>query len=250
MTRVTAIMLGAVLAVACTGTAGWAAESNAGQPDPVYDGRPLTQWLKSIQDRDKDMADAFDAIQGLGPLAWPAVPDLVRIVGAPFTPIQAGVDETDVVISKLDDIEVRAKAVDALASMGGAASASADVLIEWALTVRVVPGNLETVERQSLFIDLVASDILERMRVAGVVAEFGPGAASAVADLLASTNADRRKFGVAILSERALPVAADMLKSAKCENRELGFAMFADMWPVIAPAHLVQLKSILGCQGN
>ena len=57
--------------------------------EPSYQGRSLSDWLKAIHDRDEDMMPlAFEAIRSLGPDAWAAVPELKRVVAAPFAPIQ------------------------------------------------------------------------------------------------------------------------------------------------------------------
>ena len=44
------------------------------------------------------------------------------------------------------------------------------------------------------------TSVLERMRVAGAVAQFGPDAAVAVTALLSSPDDESRKLGVAIMS--------------------------------------------------
>ena len=88
------------------------------------------------------------------------------------------------------------------------------------------------------------------MRVAGAVARFGPAAVPTVVALLKSPDGEKRKLGVAILSENALPIAAHLLKSRNCEDRKSGIAIFADMWLVMAKDHLAKLKEFarLPCQ--
>jgi hypothetical protein len=219
------------------------------QLEPMYQGEPLSHWLKSIRDRDDTIVLAFEAIRDLGPDAWPAVEELTRIVAEPFTPVRIGVDQDNVIASKLSSIRLRADAIDALTAIGEAAASSAAPLIQWALTVRVIPINLDR-EGNELFVDLITLDVLERMRVAGAVARFGPAAAPAIVALLKSPDGEKRKLGVAILSENALPIAASLLTSRNCEDRKRGIAILADMWPVVAKEHLAELKAALVCNAN
>jgi hypothetical protein len=216
--------------------------ASATQHEPTYMGKPLSYWLKSLRNRDSEIEDAFDAIRALGPDARAAVPELTRIIGEPFAPIQLGIDERDSIRSKLLDIGRRAESIDALASIGEAAATSSAVLIQWALTIRVVPGEKSSAEDQERFIELVTLDVLERMRVAGAIAQFKRRAIPAVAALLASPDDEERKLAVAILAENALPIAAELLKSENCEEREVGIAILVDMWPVVAREHLIALK--------
>ena len=65
------------------------------------------------------------------------------------------------------------------------------------------------------------TSVLERMRVAGAVAQFGPDAAVAVTALLSSPDDESRKLGVAITSEDTLAIARPLLKSRNCEERKL-----------------------------
>lgn len=246
-------MIGMALLMAITATSGWAEglyntkAASAVQREPTYMAKPLSYWLRSIRNRDSEMELAFDAIRALGPDARAAVPELTRIVAEPFTPVQIGVDKRDLTLSKLFDIQLRADAIDALAAIGEAAAPSSATLIQWALSVRVIPAHTGNIEDDELFIDLVAVDVLERMRVAGAVAEFGRGALPAVVMLLASTDDEERKLAVAILSENALPIAAALLKSWDCEDRKLGIAILVDMWPVVPRDHLIELKSTVVC---
>ena len=92
--------------------------------------------------------------------------------------------------------------------------------------------------------------MLERMRVAGAVARFGPDAAPVIVALLKSPDDEKRKLGVAILSDGALPIVADLLKSRKCEDRKRGIAILADMWRIVAKEHLAALKTALVCDAN
>jgi len=250
--KVTAV----IVMVAVVATASWSAEeqqidktSIETQREPMYQGEPLSHWLKSIRDRDDTVVLAFDAIRDLGPDAWPAVEELTRIVAEPFTPVRIGVDQDNVIAAKLSSIRLRADAIDALTAIGEAAASSAAPLIQWALTVRVIPIKLDR-EGNELFVDLITLDVLERMRVAGAVARFGPAAAPAIVALLKSPDGEKRKLGVAILSENALPIAASLLTSGNCEDRKRGIAILADMWPVVAKEHLAELKAALVCNAN
>jgi hypothetical protein len=230
--------------VAVSAMVSWSAEA---QHEPTSQGHPLSYWLKSIQDRDDKIVLAFDAIRNLGPDASSAVEELTRIVVEPFTPVRIGIDGDDVVAPKLLSIYLRGEAIDALTAIGAAAASSSESLIQWALTVRVIPVNLDHLKDSRLFVDLITLDVLERMRVAGAVARFGPDAAPAIAALLKSPDGERRKLGVAILSEDALPLAARLLKSRNCEDRKRGIAILADMWPIVAKEHIAELNAALGC---
>ena len=90
-------------------------------------------------------------------------------------------------------------------------------------------------------------DVLERMRVAGAVAQFSPGAPLVVAELLKSPDSEASKLGVAILSEHALPIATALMKSRDCSDQKLGLKMLFDMWPVVAKEHLLDLNDLLPC---
>ena len=257
MTRWIGRVTGVIFMVAVSAMVSWSAEEpqipkRAGetQREPTYQGEPLSYWLRSIRDRDDKILLAFDAIRDLGPDAWTAVEELTRIVAEPFTPVSIGVDQDDVIAPKLLSIHLRADAIDALTAIGDAAASSAVPLIQWALTVRVIPINLDNLEDNRLFIDLITIDVLERMRVAGAVARFGPDAAPAIVALLKSPDGEKRKLGVAILSENALPLAAYLLKSRNCEDRKRGIAILADMWLVVAKEHLGNLKAALVCNAD
>ena len=257
VTRSIWIITGLIFMIAVSAMLGWSAEeqqndktASAAQREPMYQGKPLSYWMTSIRDRDEKILLAFDAITELGPDAWPAVEELTRIVAEPFTPVRIGLDRGDVIAPKLLSIHLRADAIDALTAIGKAAASSAAPLIQWALTVRVIPMNLDNVKDHELFVDLITLDVLERMRVAGAVARFGPAAAPAIVTLLKSPNDEKRKLGVAILSENALPIAADLLKSRNCEDRKRGIAILADMWPVVAKEHLAALRAAFVCDAN
>src|SRR5207245_1250920 len=107
-------------------------------------------------------------------------------------------------------------------AIGPPAAPSTPRLIQWALMARVIPMDVNSREDEELYIDLVAIDILERMRVAGTVAQFGKSALLPVAISLASQDDEERKLAVAILSEHAPVIAASLLKSDNCESRQLG----------------------------
>ncbi len=242
--------------VAVSAMAAWSAEqqqidktASTLQLEPTPE-EPLSYWLRSIRERDDQILLAIDAIRDLGPDAWPAVEELTRIVSEPFTPVRIGVDSDDVIAPKLSSIHLRAEAIDALTAIGEAAASSAGPLMQWALTVRVIPTSLDNVKNDELFVDLLTLDVLERMRVAGAVARFGPAAAPAIVALLESPDGEKRKLGVAILNDNALPIAANLLKSRTCGDRERGLAILADMWPVVAKDHLAELKASLICNAG
>jgi hypothetical protein len=254
VTRSIGRVSGLIFMVAVSAMVSWSAEEQQidktaveTRHEPTSQGHPLSYWLKSIQDRDDKIVLAFDAIRNLGPDASSAIEELTRIVVEPFTPVRIGIDGDDVIAPKLFSIYLRAEAIDALSAIGEAAASSSEPLIQWALTVRVIPVNLDHLKDSRLFVDLITLDVLERMRVAGAVARFGPDAAPAIAALLKSPDGERRKLGVAILSEDALPLAARLLKSRNCEDRKRGIAILADMWPVVAKEHIAELNAALAC---
>jgi hypothetical protein len=219
--------------------------------EPAYFNKPLSYWLGVIRDRDeKKIALAFEAIRGLGPDAWAAVPDLTRLVAAPFTPIHIGKDSHEMIAAKLYDITLRDEAIDTLTVIGESSSTATLSLVRWALTQRVVPGIMRNEDDDELFIELVMMDTEQRMRVAGAISEFGPDAAPVIAALISSQDAEKRKLGVAILSEGALPIAAEMLRSGKCEERVLGFQILKDMELVVAKPYIDELMRRLVCDAN
>lgn len=218
--------------------------------DPIAFGEPLSSWMKTIRDKDLDKSDmAFEAIISLGPAAWRAVPELTKIVAAPFIPIQLGKDTRSEIQMKLLDINRRAGAVDALGAIGPAAASSAEDVIRWGLTLRMTAPDVPAT-RDRLYIDLVGIDILERMRVAGAVARFGPGASGVVQELVESSDNERRKLSAAILNEDTITIARDLMNSENCENRLLGLSLISAMWPVVAKEHLTNLKEVLSCPAS
>ena len=254
VTQAIARITGVIFMIAISAMASWSAEeqriNNAAGETPresMYQGKPLSYWLRSLRDRDDKIVLALDAMTDLGPDAWPAVEELTRIVAEPFTPVRIGEDLRDVVAAKLSSIRLRSGAIDALTAIGEAAASSTLPLIQWALAVRVIPINLDILSDNELFVDLLTIDVLERMRVAGAVARFGPAAAPAVAALLKSSDDEKRKLAVAILSENTLPIVAHLLKSRNCQDQRRGIAILADMWPVVAKDHLTELKTALVC---
>lgn len=216
------------------------------QQDPIVLGAPLSHWIEVIRNRNtEELGVAYTAITALGPDASSAVPDLARIVDEPFSPIQLGKDDRREVLSKLKNIFIRGGAVDSLGAIGAAAAPSAHAVIEWSLTIRVLSQDASLAD--PLFIDLVTMDVLERMRGAGAVAQFGIGAADRVQELIESGDSERRKFAVAILNEESLPIASNLMRSNNCRERELGLAVLADMWPVVPAIHLDTLTAELSC---
>jgi hypothetical protein len=230
MTRAVARLLGLifVIAIVANGKALGAQQT----PWIVCDERGLSLIADGLGDREA------------------AVPELARIVAEPFKPIAIGVDSDELIASKLVDIQCRADAIDALGVIGEAAAPASAALIDWALMMRVIPPETLNRKDDKLFIDLITIDVLERMRVAGAVARFGPGSASAIAASLKSPDGERRKLAVAILNEKALPIAAALLKSGSCADRELGVAVLADMWPVAPRAHILDLREGLVCDAR
>src|SRR5262245_66345985 len=74
--------------------------------EPTYQGKTLNYWLKSIRDRNEELIPlAFDAIRALGSDARAAVPELTRVVAAPFAPIRLGIDSDEVAVAKPNDLE-------------------------------------------------------------------------------------------------------------------------------------------------
>jgi hypothetical protein len=176
--------------------------------------------------------------------AWVAVPDLTRLITAPFAAIRVGLDSHEVIASKLYDIAVRAEAIDILRWIGEPGAPATAALIQWALTSRVAREPKRGLEEDNqLFIELVAMDAEQRMRVAGAVATFAPDAFPMVVRLLTSSDAAKRKLGVAILSQDALPVAAELLRSNVCEERETGLLILKDMDLVVPQPYLDELAN-------
>jgi hypothetical protein len=219
--------------------------------EPKYLGKPLDYWLQVLHDRNDEMISlAFDAIRGLGPQARAAVPELTALVAAPFTPIRIGKDSPKVIARKLYDIEVRAGAIDALSAIGESASSASAPLVAWALTPRVIPEAIRNSDDEELFIELVMMDTEQRMRIAHAVGELGPDASEIIASLVSSPDPIRRKFGVAILDEGALPIASKLLRSRKCDDRVLGLTILKDMDLVVARPYLDWLQNRTMCETN
>jgi hypothetical protein len=213
-----------------------------------YLGKPFSYWLRTLESRDgSQMEQAFDAMVWFGPDARNAVPTLTTIVAEPFAPIQLGADSEQEILLKVENIHRRSGAVDSLAAIGEAAAPSTRTLIEWALKARVLPPETRSAGTDAVYVDLVAIDVLERMRVAGAIAQFGAQAAPAVQEALESGNPEARKLSVAILNSGALPIAADLVKSPTCDGRALGLAMLKDMWPVMGAEHLMALNQMFSC---
>ena len=223
----------------------------ASDDESKYLGKPLSYWLQVLRERNEEMISlAFDAIRGLGPQARAAVPELTALVAAPFTPIRIGKDSPKLIAKKLYDIEVRAEAIDALAAIGESASPATDPLIRWALTTRVIPEDIRNSDDEELFIELVMMDTEQRMRIAGAVGELGPDASEIIAALVSSSDPIKRKFGVAILNEGALPIASKLLRSRKCDQRTLGLTILKDMDLVVARPYLDWLQNRIVCEAN
>jgi len=214
------------------------------QDDPIVFGHPLSYWINSIHERDENMEMAFDAIVELGPKAWRAVPELTRIVAKPFVPIRVDRDSRSELHAKLLDIHLRAGAVDGLGAIGEAGAAAAETVIRWGMTLRTVAPEDRPVSN-SLVIELIGIDVLERMRAAGTVARFGPAAARPVQKLLESPDNEERKFSAAILNDTAVPIAAELMHSESCKDRRLGLSILSGMWPVVAREHLITLGELL-----
>ena len=215
-----------------------------------YQGKPLAYWLNVLADRDEEaMLPALDAVRFLGPDARTAVA-LTRVVTAPFDPIRIGQDSDDLMASKLIDIELRSEAIDILASMGETASSATGPLIDWAVTMRVIPPDIRNSADDERFIDLVTMDAEKRIQVVIAIAEFGDAALPAIAAVLKSPDAAKRKLAVAILGEDALTIAGDLLRSRDCDDARLGIAILGDMEPVVAKPHLTELRNRLVCYAN
>jgi hypothetical protein len=250
-------VMGVIVAglVALTPSTGAAQESNVPEIRSVderqYQGRSLSYWLKVIRDRDDArISIAFDAIRSMGPNGWPAIPELTRLVAAPYSPIRIGRDSDEEIACKLYDIELRSQAIDVLASIGEAASQATAEVIRWALTIRVVPEEMLTRDADQRFVDLVMLDAEYRMRIIAAIAEFGPPARPILARLLKSPDADTRKLSVMILGPDALPIAGDLLKSENCDDKYLAIRILSDIEPLAPRAYLSELKEMLVCSAD
>lgn len=224
--------------------------STTHQDDPISMGKPLSYWISVIRNRDNEGYErAFEAIFELGPKASPAVPELTAIIDAPFEPVRIGQDSPQEIRGKLIDIHIRAGAIDSLGSIGAAAASSAEPAIRWGLTARVIAPDAESA-RNRLYIELVGVDVIERMRVAGVIARFGVGGAGAIQKLLDSPDGEKHKFAAAILNEAAVTIATELMQSPRCEQRRTGLSLLTGMWPVVSRDHLSMLHNALGCAEN
>jgi HEAT repeat protein len=219
--------------------------------EPSYQGKPLSYWLEIIRDRDEDgMPLAFDAIRYLGPGAQSAVPALIEIVTAPFSPIRLGRDSDELILAKLCEIELRSEAIDTLAAIGEGASSATISLLDWAVTVRVIPARIRNADTDERFIDLVTMDVEKRIQIIVAIAEFGEAAVPTLVRILKSPDAEKRKLAVAILGEEALTVTSDLLRSRDCEDVRPGITILNDMEPVVARAYLTELRNMLVCYAN
>jgi len=219
--------------------------------DLKYQGKTLDEWLKAIRDRDeRTMALAFDALRRLGPEAKNAVPDLTKVVSAPFTPIEIGKDSDYAIVTKLYDIEVRSEAIDALAAIGNAASPATLPLIDWALTIRVVPSSIRNREEYERFVSLVTLDAEYRIMVLHTIRQFGDPAIPTVTRLLRSSDPEKRKLAVLVLGTDVLPIIQNLMNSNDCEKEQLGTTLLGDMDSLVAKAYLSQLKRMVACQAN
>jgi hypothetical protein len=140
--------------------------------------------------------------------------------------------------------------MDALSFIGEEAAPATIPLIQWALTRRVLPATRANIDDDELFAELVTMDVEQRMRVAGVVAEFGPVVVPMVEKLLRSPEPEKRKLAVAILSADVLPIVADLLRSPDCDDKRLGIVILTDMELVVAKEYLIELKKMLVCDAN
>jgi hypothetical protein len=136
---------------------------------------------------------------------------------------------------------VRTEAIETLAWIGEPAAPATSALVDWALTERVAWGTTKSAADRELFIELVAMDAEQRMRVAGAVSGFGPAASPIVAKLLTSYDSSKRKLAVAILSQDALPIATELLRSDACDERELGILVIKDMDLVVEQSQIDEL---------
>jgi hypothetical protein len=210
----------------------------------TYQGKPIVFWLKALRSRNEDLlSGAFEAIRSLEKDAWVAVPDLTRVVAAPFVPIDSVKDSPETIAAKLYDIAVRNEAIDTLAWIGEPAASATTALVHWALTEHVRLSILKQPDDKEFFIELVTMDAEQRIRVARAVAAFGPATSPAVAKLLTSPDASKRKLAVAVLDQDALPIAAELLRSRLCEDRQLGLLVLKDMDLVVSQAHIAQLAT-------
>src|SRR4030095_13666287 len=94
---------------------------------------------------------------------------------------------------------LRSQAINAVATIGEAASSATMPVIDWALAIRVVPGRIENKEAYEMFVDLVTLDVEYRMTALNAVHHFGNAVNPIVKRLLKSPDAESRKVAVLIL---------------------------------------------------
>lgn len=219
--------------------------------EPNYQGKPLSYWLMAIRNRDaKLMPTAFDAIRALGPGAQAAVPELTRVISAPFAPIEVEKDSDDLIYDKIDDIQTRAEAMDALGAIGAAAAPAAMPIIMWALAERFTPPETGGEDNDARFMALIGLDYEQRLQAVVVVSQLGEGTIPTVAALLRSSDPEKRKFAVAVLGEDALPVVSALLKSSSCKDKQLGIDILTDLAPMVGETYVEALKSRVVCDAD
>jgi hypothetical protein len=212
--------------------------------NPNYQGKALNDWLPILETGDEEgLARAFQAMRYFGPDGKTAVPALTAIVSAPFMPIRLGKDSDEAILSKLYDIELRAEAMDALASMGAAAASATIPLIDWAVTVRVVPSKIRNAADHERFVDLVTMDAEQRIQAVLAIAEFGDAAVPMLRELLKSPIVEKRKLAVAALGAEALTMAGGLLKSPDCSDARLGMTILGDIEAIVAPPYHTYLRN-------
>ena len=135
-------------------------------------------------------------------------------------------------------------------AIGEAAAGTAEPVIRWGLTTRVIALEDRPRSTDGLLIGLIGVDVLERMRAAGTVARFGVKAAGPVQALIESDDNERRKFAAAIMNEQTVDLASRLMNSSDCKNRKLGLSLLSAMWPVVAKEHLEVLLEIVDCAEN
>jgi hypothetical protein len=234
-----------------TGSNPSVSDRSAPMNEPTYQGKKLNYWIKAIRNHNEELMPlAFDAIRALGPDARAMVPELIRLVAAPFTPIQLGIDSDEVVADKLYDMQVRSEAIDTLAYIGEGAASATLPLVNWALTVRVMPSRTNSTEENDRFIDLVTLEAEYRIGVIYAIQRFGKPGVDTLASLLKSADPEERKFAVMTLGSNVLSIATDLLQSRNCDDEQLGIAILGDMEPVVAKVYLTQLRQMAVCYAN
>jgi HEAT repeat protein len=219
--------------------------------EPDFDGKPLSYWIKAIHDRDEaTISDALDAIRFLGPQGRAAVPELIRLLSDPFRPIELGKDSDTAIATKLYEIEVRSAAIDALAAIGESAAPATLPVIQWVLTVRVIPFRVNTLEEHERFVDLVMLEAEYRTRIIRAIEQFGNPAIPTLEQLLRSPDSERRKLAAIALGTDILPIAGKLLTSRDCDDAQLGITLLSDMAPAVAPIYLSELRAMLTCEAN